>query len=86
MTRRPRFPVALVLGLAASGGWLAPFAGAVERFPPPDFTSHVLPHTTTPPPPAPLWDYLDVVMLAAALALATHLAVGQPLRAAGCCC
>ncbi|MCX8089689.1 MAG: 4Fe-4S binding protein [Verrucomicrobiae bacterium] len=48
---------------------------AEQRFPPPDFTEtgHQLPVTTTPPPRA-LWvHYLDVAVLAGALALALWL-------------
>ena len=44
----------VLLGLAVSP------AAAVERFRPPDFTEHQLPETTTPEPPAPFWDYLDL--------------------------
>jgi ferredoxin len=49
-------------------------AGAVERFPPPDFESgHTLPETTQPPP-RQLWrEYADVGVLAVALALSAYL-------------
>lgn len=80
MTRRLLMPAILSLGLGLAAGWFAPRAGAVERFPPPDFTNHTLPQTTVPPPTAALWGYLDVAMLAAALALATYLAVVRRSR------
>ncbi len=59
----------LLLGL-----WWS-FAGAAEpRFPPPDFESgHQLPFTTTPAPRAAAWQYVDLAVLAAALAGSTWL-------------
>ena len=49
-------------------------AFAVERFPPPDFeTGYEFPETTTPPPRSDFREYTDVVVLLAALALATWL-------------
>lgn len=80
MTRRLLLLTALALGVATTAGPLAPRAGAVERFPPPDFTNHTLPQTTVPPTASPLWAYLDVAVLAAALGLATYLAVGRRSR------
>jgi NosR/NirI family nitrous oxide reductase transcriptional regulator len=65
----------LVLLLAA----VSP-ATAVERFRPPDFTKHKLPEPTTPEPPAPFWDYLDLGYLVVALGLATHLALVRRSR------
>ncbi|MCD6392613.1 MAG: 4Fe-4S binding protein, partial [Planctomycetes bacterium] len=56
-----------LLGLCAN-------AFAVERFPPPDFeTGYEFPETTTPPPRSDFREYADVVVLLAALALATWL-------------
>jgi polyferredoxin len=55
-------------------------AWAIERFPPPDFTSHQLPPTTTPEPPWLGWEYLDTAFLAAALATATYLALVRRSR------
>jgi ferredoxin len=76
MTRAVRLLAPLALALAASS---AP-AATGERFPPPDFTDHPLPQTTTPAPAAALWDYLDVAVLAGALALATYLALVRRSR------
>ncbi len=45
------------------------------RFPPPDFTDHPLPRTSQPPPKADFYEYVDVIILAAALALASYLAL-----------
>ena len=56
-----------LLGLCAN-------AFAIERFPPPDFeTGYEFPPTTTPPPRSDFREYADVVVLLAALALATWL-------------
>jgi ferredoxin len=76
MRRRAPPLAALVLALAATAAPAAP----VERFPPPDFTDHPLPQTTTPAPAAALWDYLDVAALVGALALATYLALRRRSR------
>ena len=64
----------LVIALAVS---------AVEqRFPPPEFTEtrHELPQPATPAHAHPFWEYLDVAVLAAALALSTYLAVVRRSR------
>ncbi len=54
---------------------LAPNALAEQRFPPPDFESgHQLPVTATPPARALAFQYLDLMVLAGALALATWFA------------
>jgi NosR/NirI family transcriptional regulator, nitrous oxide reductase regulator len=55
-------------------------SSAIERFPPPDFTSHQIPSTTTPEPPWLGWEYLDTAFLAGALALATYLAMVRRSR------
>jgi NosR/NirI family nitrous oxide reductase transcriptional regulator len=55
---------------------LAPLTGRAEqRFPPPDFaeTKHVLPTTTAPAPRGETLQYLDLVVLAASLGVATWL-------------
>ena len=57
-------------------------AHAEERFPPPDFTDHQLPSTTTPAGRWLAWEYLDVAALAAGLVLATWLALGKRSRKA----
>lgn len=58
----------------------ATMAPAAERFPPPDFTDHKLPVTTTPPPPASLLDYLDLAALMAGLSLASYLSIVRRSR------
>jgi NosR/NirI family transcriptional regulator, nitrous oxide reductase regulator len=56
-------------------------ACAVERFPPPDFTSgHKLPITTTPPPRSPVLDFVDMGVLAAALGASAYFALGRRSR------
>lgn len=55
-------------------------AYAVERFPPPDFTDHQLPSTSTPAGRWLAWEYLDVAALAAGLVLASWLALGKRSR------
>jgi polyferredoxin len=58
-------------------------AGAEQRFPPPDFENgHQLPVTLTPAPRAILFQYLDVAVLAASLALATWLVYKKRSRKA----
>jgi NosR/NirI family nitrous oxide reductase transcriptional regulator len=63
-------------------GCLPVAALGVERFPPPDFTEsqHELPVTTTPPPRADAYQYLDVAVLAAALTAASYLALKRRSR------
>ncbi len=53
---------------------------ATERFPPPDFTEHVLPTTTVPPPRAEWFQYLDLAALVVALSLATYFAIVKRSR------
>lgn len=70
MMRPLRFLIPLVLLVL-----LAPDVSAVERFPPPDFTDHTLPTTEVPAPSSVAWEYVDVALLATAIALATYLAL-----------
>ena len=75
---RTALVVAAVLLTAAAA------AAASERFPPPDFTSHRLPEPLSNvqaiQPRAPVWDYLDVAVLAAALSLASYFALVKRWR------
>ncbi len=74
MTRRGRtwlmavLPAAVVL-LAVSAGW------AIERFPPPDFTDHALPHTDVPEPSFRVAESYVPLNLFAALGFASFFAV-----------
>ncbi len=53
----------------------------VERFPPPDFESgYELPSSSVPGPRQDIYEYLDVVVLAAALGLATYLILKRRSR------
>ena len=54
----------------------------VQRFPPPEFkeTGHELPITTVPEPRGDLYEYLDTVILLAALSLASYLALKKRSR------
>jgi NosR/NirI family nitrous oxide reductase transcriptional regulator len=67
--------LALILAGAASG---------LERFPPPDFTEtdHVLPSPTVPDARRGLYEYVDVAVLFAALALASYLVLKRRDRKA----
>jgi ferredoxin len=61
---------------------LAPCAGAVDRFPRPEFEgSYVLPASQNPLPCANIWAYVDVLLLVAALAAASYFALRQRSRA-----
>ncbi|MHC4193467.1 MAG: 4Fe-4S binding protein [Planctomycetota bacterium] len=57
---------------------------AVERFPPPDFveTDHQIPTPTVPGPRQDVYEYLDVIVLAAALALSSYLVLKRRSRRA----
>jgi len=59
-------------------------ASGVERFPPPDFveTGHVLPSPTTPHPRQNIYEYIDAVVLLAALGLASYLGLKKRSRRA----
>lgn len=69
----------ICLGAAVAVG-LTCVTWAVERFPPPDFTAHVMPETPQPPPPLPIWETVDVIVLLLALAAATYLALARRSR------
>jgi NosR/NirI family nitrous oxide reductase transcriptional regulator len=55
-----------------------------ERFPPPDFveTDHVIPSPTTPGPRQDVYEYIDAVVLLAALGLASYLVLKKRSRRA----
>lgn len=59
---------------------LAPAAFGVERFPPPDFTSHQVPHTVVPGPETRGVAWLDVAVLAAGLLWASWLSLKSRSR------
>lgn len=56
----------------------------LERFPPPDFveTEHAIPNPTTPNPRQDIYEYIDAVVLLAALALASYLVLKKRSRKA----
>lgn len=72
-----RLIVAVVLAMLLGA---ASLATAEERFPPPDFTDHELPVTTTPAARSLAFEYLDVAFLAVALGLASWLAIKRRSR------
>ena len=59
-------------------------ASGAERFPPPDFveTSHVVPSPTTPHPRQNIYEYIDALVLLAALGLASYLVLKKRSRRA----
>jgi len=68
--------IAILLALCAA-------APAVIRFAPPEFEGdYVMPSTTTPHPHQDIYEYLDVVVLLAALSLASYLALKKRSRKA----
>ncbi len=73
--RRGQWVLALVLV-----GVMASVAGAIERFPPPDFTDHALPETQLLAPRSVAMQYVDVALLAVALGLASYLALVRRSR------
>jgi len=75
MTWFVRAVFSALLLLVASGAALA-----VERFPPPEFTDHVLPTTPLVPPRPPVMQYVDLALLAGALMLASYLALARRSR------
>lgn len=76
----PHASLASLLLLAISFGAFGGAALAVERFPPPEFSNHQLPETVVPSARAGVLDYLDVAFLAAALAVASYLALRKRSR------
>jgi len=67
-----RWPAVTIASLVA--GW-ASAAGAVERFPPPDFTRHELPPTVVPLPEAPWLEYVWLALLVAGMITAALFAL-----------
>jgi NosR/NirI family nitrous oxide reductase transcriptional regulator len=62
---------------------LCAVASGIERFPPPDFESgHQLPGTTVPPPRQSVYEYIDTLVLLAALSLASYLILKKRSRRA----
>ncbi len=58
-------------------------ASALERFPPPEFESgYEFPSTTTPHPQQDIYEYIDVIVLLAALSLASYLVLRKRSRRA----
>ena len=56
-------------------------AGAVERFPPPEFdTDYTIPSPTTPPPRADLMEYVDLLVLLLALGVGSYLVLRKRRR------
>jgi len=55
-------------------------AWGTERFPPPDFTSHVVPTSTQPPPRQAFMEYVDLGVLVLAIGLATWFALRRRSR------
>jgi NosR/NirI family transcriptional regulator, nitrous oxide reductase regulator len=76
---RSRYVIAGIAVLLISCG----LVGAVERFPPPQFESgHQLPSPTTPQPRQDIYEYIDAVVLLAALGLASYLVLKRRSRRA----
>ena len=76
MIRSVYLTICVVVLLALPGAALG-----LQRFPPPQFRSgHELPVTTQPPPRADVYEYLDVMVLLAALSLASYLALKKRSR------
>ena len=65
----------ILLALLAPGTALA-----IERFPPPDFTSYTLPQITTPPARAFFWQCADLAFLVVGLVVASYLALVRRSR------
>ncbi|MCP5521909.1 MAG: 4Fe-4S binding protein [Verrucomicrobiales bacterium] len=62
-------------------GWSVASAFGAQRFPPPEFeTDYVMPVTATPAPRSLAMQYVDVAVLAGALAVATWLAIRRRSR------
>lgn len=71
-----RRAVISILALALQAG----AASAIERFPPPQFSNHQLPVTTTPPPRLTVFDCIDLAAIAAAMAGASYFALKKRSR------
>jgi NosR/NirI family nitrous oxide reductase transcriptional regulator len=78
-----RFLRNILIGMAVSL-FLPGAVNGIERFPPPDFveTDHVLPNPTTPGPRQDVYEYIDAVVLLAALGLASYLVLKKRSRSA----
>jgi NosR/NirI family nitrous oxide reductase transcriptional regulator len=78
-----RFFRNILIGMAVSL-FLSGAVNGIERFPPPDFveTDHVLPSPTTPGPRQDVYEYIDAVVLLAALGLASYLVLKKRSRSA----
>ncbi|MHC4329131.1 MAG: 4Fe-4S binding protein [Planctomycetota bacterium] len=76
-------PGNIVIGMALSVV-LCVAALGIERFPPPDFveTHHVIPSPTTPGPRQDVYEYIDAVVLLAALGLSSYLVLRKRSRRA----
>jgi polyferredoxin len=63
---------------------LCTVAPGLERFPPPDFveTDHVIPSPTVPGPRQDIYEYIDTVLLLAALGLSSYLVLNRRSRRA----
>ncbi|HUS71886.1 MAG TPA: 4Fe-4S binding protein [Sedimentisphaerales bacterium] len=78
MTRLAYITIGTAVFLLSSG-----IASGFERFPPPDFESgYVQPSPTTPNPRQDIYEYIDVVMLLAALSLSSYLVLRKRSRRA----
>jgi len=73
----------IIIGMALSLILCGVTIGA-ERFPPPDFveTDHVIPSPTVPGPRQDIYEYLDAVVLLAALGLSSYLVLRRRSRRA----
>jgi len=79
MIRFSKITIGLALSLI-----LCAVAFGLEQFPPPDFveTDHVMPSPTTPSPRLDVYDYVDAVVLLAALGLSSYLVLRKRSRRA----
>jgi len=79
MMRVSKITIGLALSLILCG-----IALGLEQFPPPDFveTEHVMPSPTTPNPRLDVYEYVDAVVLLAALGLSSYLVLRKRSRRA----
>jgi polyferredoxin len=79
MIRSGNIVIGMVLSLILCG-----VTSGLERFPPPDFieTDHVIPSPTVPGPRQDIYEYIDVVVLLAALGLSSYLVLKKRSRRA----